>query len=152
SMMMAGAASTPATETELIVSGESWLQRPGPSGEDVFINYAGRSLSYRSENSRGATSIGVTIGWPVAPWAAPYNLRLVLHRGGTIWYPESATYLREHAAAATLAAKAKINGIDAEVIEWQVPAADAALAFANSVTTDGLLAGGGTCRAAVSPS
>jgi beta-lactamase regulating signal transducer with metallopeptidase domain len=153
SMMMAApyGGGPSASEIELIVSGDSWLQRPGPSGEYVFINHGGRSLSYRGESNRKAPRNVVTIDWPAAPSAAHYNRQLVPHRGGTIWYPESADYLRDHADSAILGGNVKINGIEAQAIEWTVPAADTAVAFNNSVTTGGLLAGGGTCRVAVSP-
>jgi beta-lactamase regulating signal transducer with metallopeptidase domain len=148
--MMASSASRPAIETELIVSGESWLQRPGSSGESVFINHAGRSLAYRDKANPGDNNV-VNINWPVAAGAVSSNRLLVPLRGGTIWYPETVPYLREHEAAATPGGTVKIHGVEAQTIDWRIPAADAERVFVtDTVSANDLLAGGGTFRLAVS--
>src|SRR5262249_41489534 len=54
-------------------------------------------------------------------------------------------------AAATPAGAVKIHGVEAQIIDWRIPAADAERVFvADTVSANDLLAGGGTFRLTVS--
>ncbi|MGE5193303.1 MAG: hypothetical protein ACM3U2_12480, partial [Deltaproteobacteria bacterium] len=147
-----GGPNGPPREIELIVAGESWLLRPGPSHETVFINHSSHSFSFSfTDGPRALNADKLTIDRSYPAGSAQFSGLPVPLRAGTIWYPQSVAYLREHAAAARLTGKARVNGAETQALEWTIPAPDAEAAFADAESTAGLLAGGGTYRVYVSP-
>ncbi len=137
---------------EFLISNEGWRQQSRPSNNkrEVRINYGGRSLTLE-EMRAPVTSVGVPLPFSfelsirpsepiarVSSGAAPVPIY-----AGTIWYPTTLPYLREHAATAKLVRTEKLNEIETQIVEWPVSSRDVTAAFSQR---NDLLAGGGTYR------
>jgi beta-lactamase regulating signal transducer with metallopeptidase domain len=141
------------TPAECVVSGDSWRERPRPAGNDVRVNHGGRLLTLRempatarSSNVPPRPSYELTIGWPQsivngAATDAPVY-------AGTIWYPATLPYLKEHTAAARLVRAETVNGIETQVVEWPVRPGEVNAAFWRH---NDLLSGGGIYRVYLAP-
>jgi hypothetical protein len=105
----------------------SWILRF--SNGAVHVSHAGKFVEYYSGQQDGATKYVAHVG--LAKELDSDHALYAPNLLGTIWYDCTKKYISSHAGAARRPKDVVIDGVQTELLEWDVPASDVYSAFSS---------------------
>jgi hypothetical protein len=130
---------TNATPVELLVQHSSWkLVYPEGPSKLQQVNHGGKRVKYKQPPQLDGTvapTVGIRREAELNADGPPYHPVCA----GTIWFPETIKYIREHADEVKYKGLESVNEVESHVLEWDVPREDRFVAFhsINSLMDEG---------------